>query len=264
VDGEAEEGHLQVRLRPARLDHARSAQSHLRRQTDRPAVRPRTPVRPARQVREVSRSSARGCHAGRRHSHFYPARVHRALSTRDPDPAAAPSVTCGQIPAPCDSESGALSGCWTAPPPCASIRTSSPTQDGTFMEPSGRNWWQPVANGSARRRFSRRIGNRWQRTATVPERMVRRGSTVRVRQRASTIPCKWVFVTRVARACDRGRTRSQGRRQCVLTPLYASRGTPTVSGAFRRDQGQSEIISGLPARGPRRSVCAMSVIMNCA
>src|SRR6266404_6604315 len=33
-------------------------------------------------------------------------------------------------------------------------------------------------------RSNKPIGNRWQPTATVPERMVRRGSTVRVRQRA--------------------------------------------------------------------------------
>ncbi len=48
---------------------------------------------------------------------------------------------------------------------------------------------QPVATGrksKGRENGSNRpIGNRWQPTATVPERMVRRGSTVRVRQRAS-------------------------------------------------------------------------------
>ena len=47
-------------------------------------------------------------------------------------------------------------------------------RDGAFMEPSGRNRWQP--------------------TATVPERMVRRGSTVRVRQRALKIPAKRGFL----------------------------------------------------------------------
>jgi len=39
--------------------------------------------------------------------------------------------------------------------------------------------WEAAENGS-----NRPIGNQWQRTATVSERMVRRGSTVRVRQRA--------------------------------------------------------------------------------
>jgi hypothetical protein len=39
--------------------------------------------------------------------------------------------------------------------------------------------WEDAENGS-----NKPIGNRWQPTATVPERMVRRGSTVRVRQRA--------------------------------------------------------------------------------
>src|SRR5207253_8452126 len=40
--------------------------------------------------------------------------------------------------------------------------------------------WPTPENGS-----NRPIGNRWQPTATVSQRMVRRGSTVRVRQRAS-------------------------------------------------------------------------------
>ena len=58
-------------------------------------------------------------------------------------------------------------------------------RDGAFMEPSGRNRWQPVANGTRPENGSNRpIRNRWQPTATVSERMVRRGSTVRVRQRA--------------------------------------------------------------------------------
>src|ERR1700682_6138483 len=39
--------------------------------------------------------------------------------------------------------------------------------------------WDTLENGS-----KKPIGNPWQPTATVPERMVRRGSTVRVRQRA--------------------------------------------------------------------------------
>jgi hypothetical protein len=48
---------------------------------------------------------------------------------------------------------------------------------------------QPVATGgewdTTENRSNKPIGNRWQPTATVSERMVRRGSTVRVRQRAS-------------------------------------------------------------------------------
>src|SRR5206468_1036914 len=47
---------------------------------------------------------------------------------------------------------------------------------------------QPVATGgkwdALENHSNRPIRNRWQRTATVSERMVRRGSTVRVRQRA--------------------------------------------------------------------------------
>jgi len=48
---------------------------------------------------------------------------------------------------------------------------------------------QPVATGGKsdgpENRSNKPIRNRWQPTATVSERMVRRGSTVRVRQRAS-------------------------------------------------------------------------------
>jgi hypothetical protein len=44
---------------------------------------------------------------------------------------------------------------------------------------------------------------------------------------------KWVFVTGVARAGDRGRA------QAVCSdPLYVSRGAPTVSSASRHDHGQ--------------------------
>src|SRR5438132_10774051 len=45
--------------------------------------------------------------------------------------------------------------------------------------------WPTPENGS-----NRPIGNRWQPTATVSQRMVRRGSTVRVRQRALQGPRK--------------------------------------------------------------------------
>jgi hypothetical protein len=52
---------------------------------------------------------------------------------------------------------------------------------GALMEPSG----QPVATGrkwdGADNRSNKRIRNRWQPTATVPKRMVKRGSTVRRR-----------------------------------------------------------------------------------
>jgi hypothetical protein len=48
---------------------------------------------------------------------------------------------------------------------------------------------QPVATGDKwgdpKKRSNKPIRNRWQLTATVSKRMVRRGSTVRVRQRAS-------------------------------------------------------------------------------
>ena len=47
------------------------------------------------------------------------------------------------------------------------------------MEPSGRNRWQPAANGDALENGSNRpIRNRWQRTATVSQRMVKRGATI--------------------------------------------------------------------------------------
>src|SRR2546425_13116953 len=50
----------------------------------------------------------------------------------------------------------------------------SGTRHGAFMEPSGRNRWQPVASGSPPKNGSNKpFGNRWQRTATVPERMVK-------------------------------------------------------------------------------------------
>jgi hypothetical protein len=56
---------------------------------------------------------------------------------------------------------------------------------GAFMEPSSGNRWQAVARWVLLEDSSNRpIVNLWQSTATVPERMVRRGSTVRVRQRA--------------------------------------------------------------------------------
>jgi hypothetical protein len=56
--------------------------------------------------------------------------------------------------------------------------SDSRRMDGAFMELSGRNRWQPVANGTRSKTAQKGpIRNRW--------RMVRRGSTVRVRQRAS-------------------------------------------------------------------------------
>jgi hypothetical protein len=70
------------------------------------------------------------------------------------------------------------------------------------MEPSGRNRSQ-MGNGS-----NKAIGNRWQATATVSERMVRsqRFESVRGLQR---FPANGsFFVTRVAQVGDRGRTRS--------------------------------------------------------
>jgi hypothetical protein len=59
---------------------------------------------------------------------------------------------------------------------------------------------QPVATGrKCDRRINgsnRPIGNQWQPTATVSERMVRRGSTVRVRQRASRNPRNQAILAR--------------------------------------------------------------------
>jgi len=60
---------------------------------------------------------------------------------------------------------------------------------------------QPVATGgkwnTPKNRSNKPIRNRWQPTATVPERMVRRGSTVRVRQRLCKSPAKRRFFVRV-------------------------------------------------------------------
>jgi hypothetical protein len=58
----------------------------------------------------------------------------------------------------------------------------SPREDGAFMEPSRRNRWQSVANAKGPR-IAETSQNRCRR-------MVRRGSTVRVRQRALQSPCK--------------------------------------------------------------------------
>jgi hypothetical protein len=53
------------------------------------------------------------------------------------------------------------------------------------MEPSGRNQWQPVANGKGPKNGRNKPKPLlWVATGCRSERMVRRGSTVRVRQRA--------------------------------------------------------------------------------
>jgi len=52
------------------------------------------------------------------------------------------------------------------------------------MEPSGRNPWQSLANGTASK-TAQTSENRCRWLPTVAAEMVRRGSTVRVRQRAS-------------------------------------------------------------------------------
>jgi hypothetical protein len=58
------------------------------------------------------------------------------------------------------------------------------------MEPSGRNRWQPGRKRASPIEGSNRpIRNRWQPTATSRALMVRRGSAVRVRKRASQNPC---------------------------------------------------------------------------
>ena len=58
--------------------------------------------------------------------------------------------------------------------------------DGAFMEPSGRNRWQPVANGAAAKTAQTVEPLPWVATGCRVNAIVRRGSTVRVRQRALT------------------------------------------------------------------------------
>jgi hypothetical protein len=78
--------------------------------------------------------------------------------------------------------------------------------DGAFMEPGGRNRWQPVANGTPpKNRSNKPIRNQWQPTATAPERMVRRGSTVRALQSESI----QLDVITASRAAGASRPRSE-------------------------------------------------------
>src|SRR5947207_11232828 len=64
----------------------------------------------------------------------------------------------------------------------ARLSSRPPANDGAFMEPRGCNWWQSAANRSGART------EKQAKTVAVCcdrlPRMVRRGSTVRVRQRA--------------------------------------------------------------------------------
>jgi hypothetical protein len=57
-------------------------------------------------------------------------------------------------------------------------------RDGAFMEPSGRNRWQPVANGAAAKPAQRAETVAVSCDQLPQASLVRRGSTVRVRQRA--------------------------------------------------------------------------------
>ena len=71
------------------------------------------------------------------------------------------------------------------------------------MEPSGCNWWQPVANGRRRERLRRA------KTVAVgcdqlpKEFHGKEGSTVRVRPRALQKRCKRAFLFRTACRCSR-------------------------------------------------------------
>jgi hypothetical protein len=93
------------------------------------------------------------------------------------------------------------------------------------MEPSGRNQWQPVAKARAPKiAQTSRSATGGQPTATVPERLVRRGSTVRVRQRACKTPAIGGFVPlAVAQPGDKGRTGSHAA-PCARDPLSSEEG----------------------------------------
>jgi hypothetical protein len=58
------------------------------------------------------------------------------------------------------------------------------------MEPRGCNGWQPVESDRGEKPQNKRKPLPWAATGCREERMVRRGSTVRVRQRASQKRCK--------------------------------------------------------------------------
>jgi hypothetical protein len=61
--------------------------------------------------------------------------------------------------------------------------------DGAFMEPRGCNWWQSAANRRGRGSAENKPKPLpWVATGCPPKYMVRRGSTVRVRQRALQRP----------------------------------------------------------------------------
>jgi hypothetical protein len=94
------------------------------------------------------------------------------------------------------------------------------------------------------------IRNRWQPTATVSERMVRRGSTVRVRQRASFFsPLSKVAIAR---------TESKGRKgmpQIVDPPKWidadSALNSPPLMGA---DVVDIQVVAALPGKEHWRSL----------
>jgi len=74
------------------------------------------------------------------------------------------------------------------------------------MEPSGRSRWQPVANGRAAKTAQNQpIANRWQPTATVPERMVKVDPLLAKEGVTFPAPHREVEIPRTGRGC---RTRS--------------------------------------------------------
>jgi hypothetical protein len=83
---------------------------------------------------------------------------------------------------------------------------NSDTKDGAFMEPSGRNQWQPVANAPSLKSAEKPKPLPWVATSCRAGRMVRRGSTVRVRQRALQKPRK----SALSRMCSVAREASEG------------------------------------------------------
>jgi hypothetical protein len=105
---------------------------------------------------------------------------------------------------------------------------------------------QPVATGVKRdgpeNRSNKPIRSRWQPTATVSQRMVRRGSTVRVRQRASVKR----LLMRVFCRLDRQRQSSDGYQNG-----YASSSGGARNGPFSHPSRDRAASQGLPSRARR-------------
>jgi hypothetical protein len=116
--------------------------------------------------------------------------------------------------------------------------------DGAFMEPSGRNQWQPVANGRASQ-TAETSRNRLPRVATScrSEHMVRRGSTVRVRQRAS------IKALQVGLWCCPRRQESDSSR---VRDGYTLVGAGTSGGARRAATQPRDVAPGIRSRPPTR------------